>query len=159
MRTRPRIAVLLATALFVFAACSSGGGTAAPAAPSEGAPSAGAASEAPASAASGGEPVTIEWWHINNNDPGKSLWQERASSVGPKSSSWSSMVLAGDKIYVMNQSSDTIVMKAAPKYEVISVNSVGNELSNSSHALSDGEIFIRTHKHLWCIGETRTASR
>ena len=80
MRTRPRIAVLLATALFVFAACSSGGGTAAPsaAAPSEGAPSAGAASEAPASAASGGEPVTIEWWHINNNDPGKSLWQDMA---------------------------------------------------------------------------------
>ena len=80
MRTSQRIAVLLATAAIVLAACSSGGGTSAPsaAAASEAAPSAGAASEAPASAASGGEPVTIDWWHIQNNDPGKALWQTMA---------------------------------------------------------------------------------
>ena len=90
---------------------------------------------------------------------GKSLWQERSPSIGPKSSSWSSMTLVGDRIYVLNQSADTIVIKAAPKLEVLSVNSVGNELCNSSHAFSDGEIFVRTHKHLWCIAETRTVSR
>jgi outer membrane protein assembly factor BamB len=90
---------------------------------------------------------------------GKSLWQERVSAVGPKSSSWSSMVLAGDKIYILNQSGDTVIMKADPKFEIVAVNAVGNELTNSSHALSDGEIFIRTHENLWCIGETRAASR
>lgn len=90
---------------------------------------------------------------------GKSLWQERVTAVGPKSSSWSSMVLAGDHIYVLNQSGDTVVMKAAPKFEIVGVHSIGNELTNASHALSDGEIFIRTHQHLWCIGQTRTASR
>lgn len=90
---------------------------------------------------------------------GKSLWQGRVSAVGPKSSSWSSMVLAGDRIYVLNQSGDTVIMKADPKFEIVGVNSVGNELTNASHALSDGEIFIRTHQHLWCIGETRAAAR
>lgn len=90
---------------------------------------------------------------------GKTVWQERASSVGPKSSSWSSMVLAGDHIYVLNQSGDTLVLKAAPKFERVALNSLGNELTNSSHAVSNGEIFIRTHKHLWCIAETRTAAR
>ena len=90
---------------------------------------------------------------------GKSLWQERVSAAGPKSSSWSSMVLAGDKIYVLNQSGDTVILKAEPKFEIVAVNAVGNELTNSSHALSDGEIFIRTHANLWCIGETRAASR
>jgi outer membrane protein assembly factor BamB len=90
---------------------------------------------------------------------GKSLWQERATAIGPKSSSWSSMVLAGDQIYVLNQSGDTVVMKAAPKFEIVGVHSIGNELTNASHALSDGEIFIRTHQHLWCIGQTRTAAR
>jgi outer membrane protein assembly factor BamB len=90
---------------------------------------------------------------------GKSLWQERAASVGPKSSSWSSMVLAGDRIYVLNQSGDTLVMKAAPKFEMIGINSLSNELTNASHAMADGEIFIRTHKHLWCIAETRTAAK
>jgi raffinose/stachyose/melibiose transport system substrate-binding protein len=29
-------------------------------------------------AAASGEPVTIEWWHIQNNDPGLSLWQAMA---------------------------------------------------------------------------------
>jgi len=28
-----------------------------------------------ATTASGGEPVTIEWWHIQNSDPGLSLWK------------------------------------------------------------------------------------
>ena len=68
------------------------------------------------------------------------------------------MVMAGDHIYVLNQSGDTVVMKAAPKFEIVAVNSIGNELTNASHALSDGEIFIRTHEQLWCIGETRAAA-
>jgi outer membrane protein assembly factor BamB len=90
---------------------------------------------------------------------GKTAWQERVKGAGPKSESWSSMVLAGDRIYVLNQSGDTVVLKASPKFEVLAVNPLLNELTNSSHAISDGEIFIRTHKHLWCIGETsRTAS-
>ena len=82
MRTRSRIAVLLATAAIVLAACSSGGGTAAPsaAAPSAAAPSAGAASEAPASAAAGGEPVTVDWWHITTGEPGKSDFQAAADA-------------------------------------------------------------------------------
>jgi hypothetical protein len=69
------------------------------------------------------------------------------------------MVLAGDRIYVLNQSGDTVVLKAAPKFEILAVNPLENELTNASHAISDGQIFIRTHKHLWCIGETaKTAS-
>lgn len=92
-------------------------------------------------------------------ETGKSLWQERVSAVGPKSSSWSSMVLAGDNIYILNQSGDTVIMKARPKFEIVAVNSIGNELTNASHAMSDGEIFIRTHEHLWCIGETKAAAR
>src|SRR6188474_3311097 len=65
VRSRHRIAVLLATASLVFAACSGGGG-ATPSA-STAAPASQPAGSAPASAASG-EPVTIDWWHINNND-------------------------------------------------------------------------------------------
>ena len=63
------------------------------------------------------------------------------------------MTLVGDKIYVMNQSGDTAILRAAPKYEVLAINSIGNELTNASHAFSDGDIFLRTHKHLWCIGK------
>jgi raffinose/stachyose/melibiose transport system substrate-binding protein len=38
------------------------------------------ASDTEAEGASGsGEPVTIEWWHIQNNDPGLSLWEDIAA--------------------------------------------------------------------------------
>ena len=83
MSTRLRFAVLLATAATVFAACGGGGGSAAPsaAAPeSQAAPSAGGASEAPASAAAGGEPVTVDWWHITTGEPGKSDFQAAADA-------------------------------------------------------------------------------
>jgi hypothetical protein len=66
------------------------------------------------------------------------------------------MVLSGDKIYILNQSGDTIVLRASPKFEVIGVNSIGNELTNSTLAVSNGEFFIRTHEHLWCIGEAQS---
>ena len=44
------------------------------------------------------------------------------------------------------------VLKAAPKFELLGVNSIGGETMNASLAVSDGNIFIRTHKALWCIG-------
>jgi outer membrane protein assembly factor BamB len=86
-----------------------------------------------------------------NLETGTTLWEERVAGAGPKTSSWSSMVLAGDRIYLLNQSGATLVLKAGPEFEVIAVNSIGNEMSNSTHALSDGDIFIRTHENLWCI--------
>jgi raffinose/stachyose/melibiose transport system substrate-binding protein len=77
MMVRGRLAALGASALFVFAACSSGGSaTTAPSTATSEAPSA-AASEA-ASEGSSGEPVTITWYHIQNNDPGLSLWKDLA---------------------------------------------------------------------------------
>lgn len=36
-------------------------------------------SDSAASKSSGGGPVTIDWWHIQNNDPMKSIWQEAAT--------------------------------------------------------------------------------
>ena len=90
---------------------------------------------------------------------GNLLWSERLPAKGPKSESWSSMVLAGDLIYILNQSGDCTVLRASPKFEVVSTNAVGNEMCNASLAVSDGGLFIRTHKHLWCIAETKkTAS-
>jgi outer membrane protein assembly factor BamB len=84
---------------------------------------------------------------------GRMVWEERLAGHGAKSDSWSSMVLAGDKIYLPNQSGDVIVLRASPKFEVIAVNSIGNEMCNASLAVSDGELFLRTDEHLWCISE------
>lgn len=87
-------------------------------------------------------------------ESGETLWEERVAGAGPKASSWSSMILSGNRIYMLNQSGTMIVLRASPKFEVISVNSIGNELTNSTQAMSNGDIFIRTHEHLWCVRST-----
>nr|MDQ3621595.1 PQQ-like beta-propeller repeat protein [Verrucomicrobiota bacterium] len=83
---------------------------------------------------------------------GEVKWEQRLTGPSGRSESWSSMVLAGDRIYVLNQGGDTLVVRAAPKFELLAANGIERELTNASHAVSDGELFIRTHQHLWCIG-------
>ncbi len=84
---------------------------------------------------------------------GKDKWQERLKPTGANGEIWGSTVMAGDNIYVVNKSGDTFVFKANPaKLELISTNPL-NEPSNSTPAISNGEIFIRTHRGLWCISE------
>lgn len=84
---------------------------------------------------------------------GKERWKERLSVPGGRSSSWSSLVRAGDRIYAVTQGADVVVFKASPeKYEQLAVNSTGDGLTNSSLAIADGHLYLRTHKHLWCIG-------
>lgn len=92
---------------------------------------------------------------------GKLLWEERLRATGPKGETWGSMVSAGDRLYVVNQSGDTFVLRANPeKMEQLAVNPLG-EPCNTTPAISNGEIFIRTHQALWCISGkgTQTAAR
>lgn len=64
----------------------------------------------------------------------------------------SSPVLADDKIYVTNEDGLTTVVKAGPKFEVLAENAL-NDYCLSSPAISEGQIFIRTTQHLYCIGK------
>ncbi len=82
---------------------------------------------------------------------GKTAWEERLKGAGSRSSCWSSMLFADGKIYLPNQSGDVFVLRAAPKFELLATNSV-NESTNASLAASDGELFLRTDKALWCFG-------
>ena len=73
MMSRRGAAIVFATAAVVFAACSSGGASSAPSSGASAAPASVAPSTAPSAAA-----VEIDWYHIQNNDPGLSLWKKLA---------------------------------------------------------------------------------
>jgi hypothetical protein len=48
---------------------------------------------------------------------------------------------------------ETVVLAANPRFELLAVNKLGGgEATNSSLAISNGDIFLRTFKNLWCIG-------
>jgi outer membrane protein assembly factor BamB len=87
----------------------------------------------------------------NDVKTGKRLWQKRLEATGDKGSSWSSLLLANGKIYAPNQSGDVFVLNAGREFEIVATNAVG-EPTNASLAASDGELYLRTDKHLWCIG-------
>ncbi|MEX2212767.1 MAG: PQQ-binding-like beta-propeller repeat protein [Phycisphaeraceae bacterium] len=83
---------------------------------------------------------------------GEQLWGrgERAGTGG----SWSSMVHADGKLWICNMKGETVVLKADPTFEVIAVNPM-KEMIRASTAFSDGQVFIRTYGHLYCIGKRR----
>jgi outer membrane protein assembly factor BamB len=85
---------------------------------------------------------------------GNKVWSERLKGPGAKNGAWSSMLLAEGRIYVPNQSGDVFVLRAAPTFEVLATNSIG-EPTNASLAASDGALFLRTDKALWCLADTR----
>lgn len=82
---------------------------------------------------------------------GATLWHERLQGPGKTGTNWSSVLLSEGKCYTITQGGDCFVFKADAKFELIAVNSLG-ERSNSSIVPSDGELFIRTHQALYCIG-------
>ena len=84
---------------------------------------------------------------------GEMVYTERLKGPGPSSQNWSSLVLSADgKCYAVNQGGDCFVFKASPTFELISTNSLGEKIIGSI-AVSNGQLFIRGYKHLWCIGK------
>jgi outer membrane protein assembly factor BamB len=70
--------------------------------------------------------------------------------------SWGSIVHADGRLYLLTRTGETVVLAAKPKFEVLAVNPLERaDETNSSIAVSDGEIFIRTFKHLYCIREAK----
>ena len=84
-------------------------------------------------------------------ETGEVVWEERLRGSGGSNAVWSSPVLAGNRLYIMNQAGNVIVYRTGTKFEVLSLNSM-DEPSNSSVVPSDGKLFLRTHKALWAIG-------
>jgi hypothetical protein len=78
---------------------------------------------------------------------GKVLWAARLEG----GESWGSVVLAGGRLYVTSRRGITTVFRADPeKFELLATNDLG-EPSNATPAVSDGQIFLRTDAHIYCI--------
>lgn len=92
--------------------------------------------------------------HCYDLTTGEEVWQiEKRPEAG---GTWGSMVHAEGRLYVVTKNAQTLVLKADPKYELLGTNSLGpGESSNSSLAISNGDVFLRTFKHLWCLAETK----
>jgi outer membrane protein assembly factor BamB len=80
---------------------------------------------------------------------GDELWKVKDRSGGD---AWGSMVHAAGRLYITMRNGATLVLAASPVYQELATNNIGNEHTDASIVPSDGELFIRSYKHLWCIG-------
>ncbi len=80
---------------------------------------------------------------------GKAVWTDR----GAGGNFWGSIVSANGNLYVTNQQGLTMVFKPNPeKFDEVARNPLG-ESSNSTPAVSDQQLFIRTARHVYCISD------
>lgn len=63
-----------------------------------------------------------------------------------------SAVLADGNIYWLSDEGTCFVVKASEKFELVAKNELG-EACNASPIFCNGQIFIRSDVHLWCIGK------
>jgi outer membrane protein assembly factor BamB len=83
---------------------------------------------------------------------GQEVWKVEQRPGG--GGAWGSMVHADGRLYVTSRGGTTQVFKASPTFELLASNRLG-EHTDASIAVSNGELFIRTYKHLWCIAERK----
>jgi outer membrane protein assembly factor BamB len=83
--------------------------------------------------------------HCHDAATGNVLWTE------DNGKQYSSPVTANGLVYIPNDAGVIKVIKPGPTFDLISANSLGEKMF-ASPAISNGKIYIRGLKHLYCIG-------
>ena len=77
---------------------------------------------------------------------GEQLWREK-----PAGTFFGSPVWVNGKLYCITTNGEVVVIKAAPTYELLAVNPLG-EKSHATPAVAGGRMYLRTFSHLISIG-------
>lgn len=85
-------------------------------------------------------------------ESGETVWTERLGGVFS-----ASPVVADGKIYFANEDGVTFVIEAAREFKLVARNDLSERIL-ASPAISNGQIFLRSDNHLFCIGKTPGAS-
>ena len=80
-------------------------------------------------------------------DDGHTLWKERIASGGISSSP----ISIADKLYLADESGTIHEFRDADEYELIASHKLGEPIL-ATPVVSDGRMYVRTMKHLWCFG-------
>ena len=78
---------------------------------------------------------------------GKVVWAKRLGGT-----LWGTMLAADGRLYVSNKEGDIFVLAASPEYKLLARNRMAEHMK-AAVAPSDGQLFVRTYKSLYCIGK------
>jgi outer membrane protein assembly factor BamB len=94
---------------------------------------------------------------------GKRVYREKLTRANgssiPSRSVYASIVEIAGNFYAVSRKHGTFILAADPKFRQISVNQFVSDTSdfNASPAISDGQIFIRSNKFLYCVQNKNVA--
>jgi outer membrane protein assembly factor BamB len=67
-----------------------------------------------------------------------------------------SPVAAGDNLYLASGSGVVTVVKLGEKFEVVATNTLTDHMFVASPAVAEGELFLRSKTHLFCVSDGKT---
>ena len=84
---------------------------------------------------------------------GKVIYRERLSARGGGKPFYASVVLVDERLYAVSRTNGTFVLSAEPEFKQFAHNQLESDSSdfNGSPAISDGQIFLRSNRFLYCI--------
>lgn len=86
--------------------------------------------------------------NVFDADSGERVYRRR---IGDRGGAYSSSPVAADgRIYVASEDGDVFVLAAGPEYDLLAANSM-DEVCLATPAISEGQIFIRTRRHLFAL--------
>jgi len=103
-------------------------------------------------------PIVVGDWFLTSSFAGKSAYCYEAATgqilwKEPMGLHHASPVTANGLVYFLNDDGVMHVVRAGPKFDLVARNELG-EKCYASPALSDGQLFLRSFQHLYCIGQT-----
>lgn len=87
---------------------------------------------------------------VTSLDPATGTLRKQGRTDKALGEYWASPVAADGKVFLLSEEGKVTVLKAAPEWEVLAVNDLGDE-SFATPAISDGRIFVRTRSTLYCF--------
>ena len=82
---------------------------------------------------------------------GEQVYGERLGRTGGV---YASITIADGKIYAVSQNGGTFVLAVGPKFKQLAHNTLDDDSTfNGSPAVSQGQLFLRSDKRLYCIGK------
>ncbi|MFO0880433.1 MAG: PQQ-binding-like beta-propeller repeat protein [Gemmataceae bacterium] len=93
------------------------------------------------------EPGSAQCWDLKT---GKEVWRKDRLL----DSTWGSLVEAGGKLFATSRTGTTVVFEAGPRFVQVARNAIGEPVY-ASPVICDGQLFLRSYRHLWCFGSNK----
>ena len=93
-----------------------------------------------------------------NVESGEEIYRERIPAATGRGARgrpfYAGVIKSGDNIYAVSRFKGTFVIKADPKFKLISHNVIAGDESafHGTPAVSNGQLFLRSNTHLYCVG-------